>query len=155
MAKKAKTGAGRPEHVPTEAERSIVKIFVAAGLSNVEIARYMKMDRKTLTKHYGDELEIGWVEAVGDAAKAIIEEMRNEDSDKRLDAAKFFLSRRGRGMWSEQKNVEVGVTKNIPVAVDIDALDYEELVALDNMLSPLLIEGEVIDVDEADADGAD
>ena len=154
MPKKKKAIMGRPVHEPTEASRAIVKVFTAAGLTQKEIAKYLKLDPKTLAKHYGHEIENGWVEAIGDAATTILTEMRSQDSDKRLDAAKFFLTRRSRGLWSEVKQHEISGPNGsaIPMSVDLDALGCDELETLDQLLAPAIIEGEIVD---ADADAED
>lgn len=143
MAKKTKAVMGRPEHEATDANRALVKVFTAAGLTQEEIAKHLKINRKTLAKHYAHELETGWIEAIGEATTTIIEEMRSKTSDKRLDAAKFFLSRRGRGLWSETKQHEISGPGGgaIPVAqIDFDALDYDTLEAMNNILDVALIE---------------
>ena len=157
MAKKTKAVMGRPQHVPSEGNRAMVRILVAAGLTHEEIATHLRINRKTLVKHYPEDLQTGWIGKMHDAAKTVFDEMTSKTSEKRLDAAKFFLSRRGRGLWSESKNVEISGPNGgaVPVRVDIDALDYEELKALDEMLSPLLIEGEIVNTEEDDADGDD
>lgn len=143
MAKKTKAVMGRPEHDASDANRALVKVFTAAGLTQEEIAKHLKINRKTLAKHYAHELETGWIEAIGEATTTIIEEMRSKTSDKRLDAAKFFLSRRGRGLWSETKQHEISGPGGgaIPVAqIDFDALDYDTLEAMNNILDVALIE---------------
>ena len=158
MAKKTKAVMGRPLHEATDGNKAIVKMFTAAGLSQNEIAKHLKIDRKTLAKHYEHELEVGWIEAIGDAATAIITEMKSTTSDKRLDAAKFFLSRRGRGLWSETKNVELSGKDGGAIAitnVDLDALAYEDLEMLDNILAPAIIEGEIVRASDADDDEPD
>lgn len=154
MPKKTKAVMGRPEHDASDANRALVKVFTAAGLTQEEIAKHLKINRKTLAKHYAHELETGWIEAIGEAATAIITEMRSTTSEKRLDAAKFFLSRRGRGLWSETKQHEISGPGGgaIPVAqINLDALDYDALEELDNLLAPAFIEGEAVEVD-ADRD---
>lgn len=143
MAKKTKAVMGRPEHDASDANRALVKVLTAAGLTQEEIAKHLKINRKTLAKHYANELESGWIEAIGEATTTIIEEMRSKTSDKRLDAAKFFLSRRGRGLWSETKQHEISGPNGgaIPVAqIDFDAMDYDTLEAMNNILDVALIE---------------
>ena len=143
MAKKTKAVMGRPEHVPVEGNRAMVRILVAAGLSQEEIAKHLGINRKTLSKHYADDIETGWVGKMYDAAQTVFDEMTSKTSDKRLDAAKFFLSRRGRGLWSETKQHEISGPGGgaIPVVqIDFDAMDYETLEAMNNILDVALIE---------------
>jgi len=142
MAKKSKAVMGRPEHEATDANRALVKVFTAAGLTQEEIAKHLKINRKTLAKHYEHELETGWIEAIGEAATAIITEMRSTTSEKRLEAAKFFLSRRGRGLWSETKQHEISGPNGgaIPVAtVDLDAIDFHDLETIYEIIQPAMI----------------
>ena len=143
MAKKTKAVMGRPEHVPVEGNRAMVRILVAAGLSQEEIAKHLGINRKTLTKHYANDIETGWVGKMYDAAETVFNEMTSKTSDKRLDAAKFFLSRRGRGLWSETKQHEISGPGGgaSPVAqIDFDAMDYDTLEAMNNILDVALIE---------------
>ena len=50
---------GRPPHNPTPSSRRRVAICAGAGMSRSEIALALAIDRKTLTKHYRDELAFG------------------------------------------------------------------------------------------------
>jgi len=154
MGKKAKLPEGRPPHVPTKDLRTIVELLVASGVSNANIAQKLKISVNTLKKHYAEELENGWTNGILDASQAIFDEIRSKDSDKRLDAAKFFLTRRSRGLWSEVKQHEISGPNGsaIPMSVDLDALGYDELETLDQLLAPAIIEGEIVD---ADADAED
>lgn len=157
--KKAKKAAGRPAHEATDLSRELVKVMVAAGLTQVEIAKKMGIAENTLIKHYRTELDVGWVEAISDAATAVLSEIRSKDSEKRLDAAKFFLTRRGRGLWSEQKQMEItgangGAIQIAPV--NINALDYDERDALESMLANVLAlpSPEMIDAEPEEPDDA-
>ena len=143
MGRKAKLPEGRPPHVPTKDLRTIVELLVASGVSNANIAQKLKISVNTLKKHYPDELENGWTTGVLDATQTVFDEIRSKTSDKRLDAAKFFLSRRGRGLWSETKQHEISGPGGgaIPVVqIDFDAMDYDTLEAMNNILDVALIE---------------
>jgi len=156
MAKKTKAVMGRPQHVPSEGNRAMVRILVAAGLTHEEIATHLRINRKTLTKHYPEDLETGWIGKMHDAAQTVFDEMTSKTSEKRLDAAKFFLSRRGRGLWSEQKNVEISGPNGgaIPVApIDLNTIDVDDLEVVYEILAPALLSGPVIDAELEDDDG--
>ena len=156
MGKKAKSQGGRPPHVPTDDLRTIVELLVASGVSDANIARKLKISVNTLKKHYPDERENGWTTGVLDASKAVFEEIRNKTSDKRLDAAKFFLSRRGRGLWSETKQHEISGPNGgaIPVAtVDLDAIDFHDLETIYEIIQPAMITAEQAQIEEYDGDG--
>lgn len=137
-----KRGRGRPAHEPNDATRRAVEILAATGLYQYQIAAQMKMDEDTLVKHYEYELNAGWATNMKKATNIVIKRIE-DDGDEALDAAKFFLSRRGKGLWSEQKNVEVSGPGGgaIPLAkVDLDVIDYEDLEFLEGVLDAALIE---------------
>lgn len=140
MAKKRVTG--RPPHQVTETTRGMVEMLVAAGLSQEEIALKMRMAPNTLAKHYGHELKIGWVTGVADATTVVFEAMRSDDIRDRMDAAKFFLTRRSKGLWTDTKNVEVTGANGGPIQMrklNLEALDYDEREQLEMMLKAALV----------------
>ena len=49
----------RAEYVPTDAQRSLVENAAAFGLTQAEIANQLKIDEKTLRKHFRGELSSG------------------------------------------------------------------------------------------------
>ena len=152
----AKRGRGRPAHEPNDATRRAVEILATAGLFQYQIAAQMKMDEDTLVKYYDYELMTGWASTMKKATNVIIKRIES-DGEEAMDAAKFFLSRRGKGLWSEQKNVEISGPDGgaIPVmAVDLDSMDYEALEQLDNILSQNTIEGVAVRIEDED-DGED
>jgi hypothetical protein len=60
----------RPPFVPTEEQRRTVKTFSAYGIKQEAIARVLRMrSLKTLKKHFGEELELGDIEAVAQVAQ--------------------------------------------------------------------------------------
>ena len=156
MGRKAKFKNGRPPHQPTEATRAIVRTLAASGVSDYEIAKKLGIALNTLKKHYSEDLDGGWVDGMYDASLVIMTAMKSKDVDKSMEAAKFFLSRRGRGLWSEQKNIEVSGPGGgaIPIApIDLDAIDYEELEAAYEILAPALLTGPVAEAELEDDNG--
>lgn len=150
----AKRGRGRPAHEPNDATRRAVEILATAGLFQYQIAAQMKMDEDTLVKYYEYELNAGWASNMKKATDVIIKRIE-EDGEEAMEAAKFFLSRRGKGLWSDQKNVEVSGPGGgaIPmINIDLDAMDYDRLEQLDRILSPAIIEGEAVEVEADDDD---
>jgi len=158
----AKKKAGRPPHQANGATKKAVEIMAAAGLWNYQIARQMKIDEDTLVKYYSHELETGWATTVAAATNVVINEML-ANSDKSLDAAKFFLKSRGRGLWSETKQVEVTGKDGGPIqteTINIDALDYDEQEQLEAMLTAVLAlpspndetqDADFVEIDDDDA----
>lgn len=154
----AKKKAGRPAHQPNDATKKAVEIMAASGLWQYQIAAMMKMDEDTLVKYYAYELETGWATTIAAASNVIVTEML-ANTDKSLDAAKFFLKSRGRGLWSEKQQVEVTGANGGPVQVqsfDIDALDYDEQEQLESMLNAVLSLPEpsdaIVEPDDDDVD---
>ena len=157
MAKKK--SAGRPPHKPTETTRGMVEMLVAAGLSQDEIAIKMRIAPNTLAKHYNHELKVGWVTGVADATTVVFETMRNGELKDRMDAAKFFLTRRGKGLWTDTKNVELSGPNGGPIqtkTLNIEALDYEEREQLEAMLTAALaLPSPTEDIQDADYEEID
>ena len=150
----AKKGRGRPAHQPNDATKRAVEILAASGLYQYQIAAQMKMDEDTLVKYYEYELEAGWATNMKKATNIVIKRIE-ADGDEALDAAKFFLSRRGKGLWSEQKNLELSGPNGgaIPIApIDLDAIDYEELEAAYEIIAPALLTGPVAEAELEDDD---
>jgi hypothetical protein len=138
MAKKKKLG--RPPHQANGATKKAVEIMAAAGLWNYQIAKQMKIDEDTLVKYYSHELATGWSTTMAAAANVVVTEMLS-NTDKSLDAAKFFLKSRGKGLWSETKQVELSGPNGGPIltqSIDIDALDSDQQEQLESMLNTVL-----------------
>ena len=55
----AKRGRGHPAHAPTKADRDMITVMVAGGITQADIARAKGIDLKTLRKHYREELDNG------------------------------------------------------------------------------------------------
>jgi hypothetical protein len=74
-------------------------------------------------------------------SKTVVDQMVNK-TDRAFDAAKFFLTKRGRGLWSETKQIELNATNNEPVkmqTMNIDALSFEERDQLEQLLNTVLL----------------
>jgi len=152
---------GRPTHQPTDATKKAVEIMAAAGLWQYQIAAQMKLTEQTLTKYYSHELETGWATTMAAATNVVVKEMLS-DSDKSLDAAKFFLKSRGKGLWSETKQVELSGPNGGPIqheTINIEALDYDEREQLEAMLDAVLAlpspdgveDADFVEIDDDDA----
>ena len=63
--------AGRPPYQPTDKDRSMVRAMVGFGIPEVEIAKVLSIDPKTLRKHFVQELEVGHVEANAKVAASL------------------------------------------------------------------------------------
>lgn len=61
VAKKAapKRKGGRPRHQPTQESRQMVEVLSGFAIPQDKIAEAVRVDRKTLLKHYADEIARG------------------------------------------------------------------------------------------------
>ncbi len=64
----ARGHVGRPEHVPTRENKAAVTALAALEHTHNEIARYLRIDLKTLRKHYKAELATDpmWLQGVAE-----------------------------------------------------------------------------------------
>jgi hypothetical protein len=69
-----------PPHEPTTAQRQLVQLHAAIGTPQVEIAREIGIDKKTLAKHYRDELDTGMTKANARIGKALFDKAVNGDT---------------------------------------------------------------------------
>ena len=106
----------------------------------------MGVAENTLVKHYQHELDNGWVTTMALASKVIVDQMER-GTDKAFDAAKFVLTKRGRGLWSEKNQVELTGANGDPVmerSLNIEALNHDERHQLEQLLkimfNPVTIE---------------
>jgi AraC-like DNA-binding protein len=79
----------RAEYVPTDAQRALVENAAAFGLTQDEIANQLKIDEKTLRKHFRDELSSAKFKVDMTAGKTLVELMKSKDERVRLEAAKY------------------------------------------------------------------
>ena len=87
--------------VPTEETRRTVKAMAGVGVPHTQIAAYMRIDTKSLRKHYRDELDRGMVEANVKVAQTLFNLATVEKS---VPAAIFWL--KARAGWREKVNIE-------------------------------------------------
>ncbi len=64
-------GAGRPAHVPSDAIRREIEINAAALIPQEHIAALVGISRKTLLKHYQEELALGDAQGCARGAMAL------------------------------------------------------------------------------------
>jgi DNA-binding NarL/FixJ family response regulator len=82
------------EYEPTDDQRALVENAAAFGLTQADIAEQLKIDEKTLRKHFRDELSGGKFKVDMIAGKTVTELMRSKDERIRLEAVKYYTSRR-------------------------------------------------------------
>ena len=64
---KARNVGGRPEHRPSPKDRRVVMLLAGVGISQDQIADAIGCARKTLAKHYHEELRVGSAKCAGGA----------------------------------------------------------------------------------------
>src|SRR3982074_1055058 len=86
---------GRRAHQPDPSQRRQVEAMAAYGIPEVDIARVIGIDPKTLRKCYREELDLGETKANAQVAGFLFSNARNGN----VTAQIFWLKTRGR--WKE------------------------------------------------------
>src|SRR6185369_12263297 len=86
---------GRRGHKPDPAQRRQVEAMAAYGIPEIDISRVLRLDPKTLRKHYRDELDTGSTKANAQVAGFLFNSARNGN----VTAQIFWLKTRAR--WKE------------------------------------------------------
>jgi len=86
---------GRRAHKPDPASRRQVEAMAAYGIPEIDIARVVGVDPKTLRKHYRDELDMGETKANAQVAGFLFNSARSGN----VTAQIFWLKTRAR--WKE------------------------------------------------------
>jgi hypothetical protein len=85
----------RKAHQPDEGHRRQVETMTAYGIPEHDISRVLKIDPKTLRKHYRDELDLGSTKANAQVAGFLFNSARNGN----VTAQIFWLKTRAK--WKE------------------------------------------------------
>jgi len=110
---------GRRAHKPDPASRRQVEAMAAYGIPEIDIARVVGVDPKTLRKHYRDELDMGETKANAQVAGFLFNSARSGN----VTAQIFWLKTRAR--WRETP-VELKHSGSI-VHRDVSELTDQEL----------------------------
>ena len=89
---------GRRAHRPDERGRRQVEALAAYGVPELDIARVVGIDPKTLRKHYRDELDLGSTKATARVAEFLFRKATTE-GHQCVTAAIFWM--KTRGGWRE------------------------------------------------------
>ena len=95
------------KYEPTDSQRALVENAAAFGLTQADSAEQLKIDEKTLRKHFRVELSSGKFKVDMLAGKTVTELMESRDERVRLDAAKYYTARR-MGWKETSVNEQVG-----------------------------------------------
>ncbi len=104
----------RPPHKPDAANRRQVEAMAGYGVPEIDIARVLRIDPKTLRKHYRDELDGGHVKANAKVAENLFRKATG-DGPQSVTAAIFWMKTRAR--WKETTVSEVTHDVGDPIKV--------------------------------------
>jgi len=90
-----------PIHNPTDQLRMTVKVMIAGGIKQSDVAQVLAISIPTLRKHYRREIDIGAAEV---AARVITSIITMATTGKNFQAAKYYTQ--ARLGWSEKITVE-------------------------------------------------
>tara|TARA_R110000868_G_scaffold2666_4_gene18841 strand:- start:1439 stop:1870 length:432 start_codon:yes stop_codon:yes gene_type:complete len=110
----AKRSVGRPSYVPTEEMRKQVELLSGIGVPLEQICVLAGIDRKTLSKHYRAEIDMGHAKANSRMAKRLFD-IANSDSRDSLTACIFWL--KCRAGWKPPADVEVNIDNSTKAMV--------------------------------------
>ncbi len=116
-----------PSHQPLPALRRQVEAMAGYGVPEIDIARVVGIDPKTLRKHYRDELDTGHVKANAKVAENLYHKATGEGREA-VTAAIFWL--KTRAGWKETSVQEVGGRDGQPIEVEVQEPAREKLTRL-------------------------
>ena len=90
---------GRKQHAPSDAQRQLVQLHATVGTTQDMIARVIGIDKKTLRKHYRDELDLSMAIANATIGGALFNKAKGGDTASMT----FWLKTRAR--WRETADV--------------------------------------------------
>jgi len=117
----------RPSHQPLPALCRQVEAMAGYGVPEIDIARVVGIDPKTLRKHYRDELDTGQVKANAKVAENLYRKATGEGREA-VTAAIFWL--KTRAGWKETSVHEVGGRDGQPIEVEVQEPARETLTRL-------------------------
>jgi hypothetical protein len=132
---------GRRAHKPDPALRRQVEAMAAYGIPETDISRVMRVDPKTLRKHYREELDLGESKANAQVAGFLFSAAKNGN----VTAQIFWLKTRAR--WREtptelRHSGSIG-RKDLSEMSDEELMDIISTAASDlGLVSPKIIEGD-------------
>ncbi len=95
---------GRPAHAPEPFHRRQVEAMAGYGIPEIDIARVLGIDPKTLRKHYREELDTGHVIANAKVAESLFRKATGEGPQS-VAAAIFWM--KARAGWREKHELVV------------------------------------------------
>lgn len=134
-------GPGRPEHIPTEHLRGIIRRLSASGCPPERTAKYVGLAHRTLRKYYESEVDLATDGVAELAMGALINAIKKGQG---WAVCFFFKCRFG---WSEKFNVASTQTLNVKGLTD------EELADFNRYLEKISHNGNSVEGEEAGGGG--
>lgn len=117
MSAKKTVKRGRPSYQPTDADRKQVELLSGIGVPIEQIGLIIGIDKKTVQKHYRDELDVGQAKAMSRVSKRLFEIATGDGRDS-LTACIFWL--KCRAGWKPPAEVEVNIDNSNKTATVIN-----------------------------------
>ena len=118
-----KRSVGRPQYVPTDEMRKQVELLSGIGIPLEQICIVAGIDRKTLSKHYREAIDIGHAKANSKIAKRLFDIASGDGKDS-LTACIFWL--KCRAGWKPPADVEVNIDNSQKAVVVNLPADQED-----------------------------
>jgi hypothetical protein len=120
---------GRRAHAPDPSLRRQVEAMAAYGIPETDISRVMRVDPKTLRKHYREELDLGESKANAQVAGFLFSAAKNGN----VTAQIFWLKTRARWKEPAAEHKHLGFLGTY----DMTKLSDADLARLESILAPV------------------
>lgn len=128
-------------HTPTPLSRHQVSMMASFGIQQTAMARILRINVETLTKHYEEELELGQDKANILVAGELFKLAMNGKGIVKLGAIKHWLNARGKNQFVEVTRNEHTGAEGTPIQSETVGLTDEERVV--RLLQLLATSGQV------------
>jgi len=109
---RAPNKGGRPQFEPTDEQRRTVRAMVAYGVPLEDIAKVIGVDRKTLSKHFRQEIDTAAAEANAKVAQSLYKNAVEHNTT----AAQIFWLKTKAG-WRETQAHEISGPEGGPIEI--------------------------------------
>lgn len=125
------------KHEPTKQSREeVFRMIGVAGLTQKETAMILGIGEDTLRKYYSETIAIAKPQAISKVARALYKTAITPGAKGHVQAAKFYLSTRGRWSTTDVLEIRAGGLSE-PVLADLRQLPPDKLRALEAVATAL------------------
>lgn len=111
---------GRKAHQPTDENKKQVESMAAVGITQEQIAQFLKISQDTLAKYYEDELANGAIKANAKVASSLYTQAINGNVTAQIFWCKTRLG------WREKSEVELSGKDNSPLTAVLQILPQKD-----------------------------